>query len=107
MARLTISALEQEGLPLGECHREVPFVVPDGDRVLIGRIDLVAQSAEGVDVVDFKTDTRSVEPVAAAVLRHQGQLETYEKAASSVLGGDGLAVRIVFAKTGEVAGLNG
>ncbi len=42
MARLAMTALEREGISAEGMHREVPFVVPDGDRVLIGRIDLLS-----------------------------------------------------------------
>ena len=84
MARLAMTALEREGIPAEGMHREVPFVVPDGDRVLIGRIDLLSSAGERLDVIDFKTDERGDEPLLAAGSRHRGQMETYERAVSLV-----------------------
>jgi ATP-dependent exoDNAse (exonuclease V) beta subunit len=101
MARLTLKALDTIGIDVGRAHREVPFVVPDGDRVLIGRLDLVAGEDAGVDVVDFKTDERKNEPLNAAVEAHRGQLETYERAVSTVLPGRSTRLRVVFSRTGE------
>jgi ATP-dependent helicase/nuclease subunit A len=103
MARLAMTALEREGLPAEGMHREVPFVVPDGNRVLIGRIDVLSTARKRVDVIDFKTDERIGEPLAVAVSRHRGQLETYETAVSLVADCGPILVGAVFVRTGELA----
>lgn len=105
MARLAVTALEREGV-LSDCmYREVPFVVPDGSRVLIGRIDLISTVDKQLDVIDFKTDERVDEPLTAAVSRHRGQLETYKEALAEVHKPGPVRVQVVFARTGEVAGI--
>jgi ATP-dependent exoDNAse (exonuclease V) beta subunit len=105
MARLAMTALEQEGISADGLHREVPFVVPDGDRFLIGRIDLLTPAGERLDVIDFKTDERSAEPLIDAVSRHRGQMETYKTAVSTVPGYGRVRVRVLFARTGELGGV--
>jgi ATP-dependent helicase/nuclease subunit A len=105
MARLTLKALDATGIDVGRAHREVPFVAPDGNRVLIGRLDFVAAEEDGVDIVDFKTDERRAEPLGAALEAHRGQLETYERAVSAVVDRKRIQVRVVFARTGETADL--
>ena len=105
MARLVMTALEREGIRAEGQQREVPFVVPYRDRILIGRIDLLSSTGERVHVIDFKTDERLKEPLVAAVSRHRGQMETYGKAVSAVHDAGPILVRVVFARTGEVAAL--
>jgi ATP-dependent exoDNAse (exonuclease V) beta subunit len=105
MARRALAAVELEGIRAGGVHREVPFVAPDGNRVLIGRVDLLSRAGERLEVIDFKTDERAEKPVAAAVSRHEGQLATYKLAVTLVDDRPLVNVRIVFARTGEAAGL--
>jgi ATP-dependent helicase/nuclease subunit A len=102
MARLAMTALEREGIPAEGMHREVPFVVPEGDRVLIGRIDLLSRTAERLDVIDYKTDERGAGPLAAAIARHRGQMETYGTAVTLAVDSATVVVRAVFVRTGEV-----
>jgi ATP-dependent helicase/nuclease subunit A len=102
MARLTLTALECEGMPVEGAHREVPFVVPDGDRVLIGRVDLVSKVGEQLDVIDYKTDERRSGSLAHAVVLHRGQLEIYERAVKMASSELSVNIRVVFARTGEI-----
>jgi ATP-dependent exoDNAse (exonuclease V) beta subunit len=102
MARLAITALEHEGISAEGMQREVPFVVPDGDRILIGRIDLLS-GGDRLDAIDYKTDVRADEPLAVAASRHRGQMETYERAISLVADSAPILVRAVFARTGELS----
>jgi ATP-dependent helicase/nuclease subunit A len=103
MARLAITTLEEERILPEGMHREVPFVVPDGDRVLIGRIDLLSRGAERLDVIDYKTDERADEPLSVAVSRYRGQMDTYERSASLVADSAVILVRAIFVRTGELS----
>jgi ATP-dependent exoDNAse (exonuclease V) beta subunit len=102
MVRRTLDALRQEGIPVESMHREVPFVAPDGGKVLIGRLDLAGPDGGGCDVVDFKTDLRGSESLAAAVANHKGQLETYGRALELAFATEESRVRVVFSRTGEI-----
>lgn len=109
MARLTLGALSQ-GMAARRVLREVPFVVPDGDRMLVGRIDLVADrdgDGEPPHVVDFKTDARHGGSATAAAAHHAGQVETYRTAVRSTLDGRAVRLSILFARTGELADVAG
>jgi len=83
-------------------HREVPFVTVHDGRVLIGRIDLLIRSNEGVIVVDYKTDSVEAGREAGAAESHRGQTDAYRHAVSEATSAEGGA-RVLFARTGVVA----
>ena len=76
--------------------REIPFLLPDGDRQWRGKIDLLYRLDGAVHVADFKTDrldsgakSRSVEETAREQARaYEGQLSAY---AGAVVAGMGTA----------------
>jgi ATP-dependent helicase/nuclease subunit A len=106
MARRTLEALVREGVPIDRMHREVPFVAPSGEEVLIGRLDMAGPDPSGsCQVVDFKTDERTAAALAGAVAAHRGQLETYARAIQLVSSAGEPEVRVVFARTGESSSL--
>jgi len=106
MARACLeSELVQRARAAGDVHREVPFVVEQDGKVLVGRIDLLFRDGDDVVVVDYKTDTVSSGGEAAAAEAHRGQTEIYGQAVSEVLGVEG-RVEVLFARTGVAVGVS-
>ena len=67
--------------------REVYVGIPDGDRVLEGFIDLLFEDADGISIVDFKTDSWSDESqIDAKVDRYRGQMLAYSRAVRESIG---------------------
>ena len=79
-------------------HREYPFSVltearrffpqaPAGEEVLLqGVIDCWFETAEGITLVDFKTDHVSAEHLAQRSQRYRGQMAAYAYALEEVTG---------------------
>jgi ATP-dependent helicase/nuclease subunit A len=102
MARRCLdSDIVQRAIASGDVHREVPFVVEDNGKVLIGRLDLVFRDDDRAVVVDYKTD--AVEPGAesTAAEPHRGQADVYARAATQALGTESRVV-LLFAQTGAI-----
>ena len=90
----------------GRLWREVPVVVPIGDRILEGFIDLLYERSDGsVVVVDWKTDrSRSEVEVDAALDRYRLQGAGYAAAVGAATGKAVAEVRFVFCRpNGEPA----
>lgn len=67
-------------------HRELPLLVLDGDEsVVSGVMDLVAETAGGVWILDHKTDAS--EDLGAAFAQYLGQLEAYADAVRKAMPG--------------------
>jgi ATP-dependent helicase/nuclease subunit A len=80
---------------------EVPFTYADGETIVEGRMDALAEEDDGLLLVDFKTDR--VEPGGEAELAacYSGQIQAY---ASAVRAATGKSVRssvILFLRTGR------
>ena len=58
-----------------EARPEVPFALPLGGTIVRGKIDLLAQTASGSVVVDFKTDAVGADGVAAPGEHYRAQRE--------------------------------
>ena len=72
------SAAVQEAVAGGRHWREVFVAAPVGDVTVEGFVDLLYETAEGLVVVDYKTDTvRSDDEVDAAVERYRLQAAAY------------------------------
>jgi RecB family exonuclease len=71
----------------------MPFLLPLGDSIVRGTIDLLAETADGPLVVDYKTDSLSEATADELVDRYAVQRKIYALAASA--GRD--AVRTAFA----------
>jgi ATP-dependent exoDNAse (exonuclease V) beta subunit len=100
MARRCLdSDIVRRAIATGDVHREVPFVVEDDGRVLIGRLDLLFRDGDRAVVVDYKTD--AVEPGGepAAADTHRGQADLYRRALEQLLLTDSTVV-LIFASTG-------
>lgn len=72
----TVKASEfwQRVMQAGQRLVEVPFGVRVGDRLIFGILDLALQQTDGWDLVDYKTDRKSLEELVA---RYSGQIGQY------------------------------
>ena len=67
--------------------KEVPVSAPVGDRFVEGYIDLVLRRADGLVVVDYKTDSAKTDTELDAKTEHYGpQLRAYARALQSATG---------------------
>jgi ATP-dependent helicase/nuclease subunit A len=76
----------KEARASAECHEETPFGMrvegAAGTKLLTGAIDLVYQTADGWHLLDYKTDTHTLEADLRA--RYGAQIDAYEKAWSRI-----------------------
>jgi ATP-dependent helicase/nuclease subunit A len=106
VADLASSALASEALAsaraAGRWWREVPVVVPVGDALIEGFIDLLYERPDGaVVVVDWKTDRgHTPDAVDAALHRYRLQGAGYAAALVAATGRDVAEVRFVFCRPG-------
>ena len=86
----------------GRCWREV-YVAADVDGTVVeGFVDLLYEAADGLVVVDWKTDSvRSAADVDAAVVRYRPQAAAYALAVERALGRPVARCELVFTGTGE------
>ena len=75
-------------------HREVPFAIRDGDRVVAGRMDVVYRVGDRVVVGDYKTGLQAgaLDRMEAA---HEEQRRVYLEAAGRVFGRDRVEFRFL------------
>ena len=87
------------GIGRGDAFREMYVAAPIGERVIEGYIDLLVRTAEGLVVVDYKTDpVGSVEEVDRRVEEYRLQLAAYALAVETVTGVPVTAGVLVFAR---------
>jgi ATP-dependent helicase/nuclease subunit A len=86
----------------GRLWREVPIVVPMGDRILEGFIDLLYERPSGeLVVVDWKTDRgRTAAEVDASLHRYRTQGAAYAAALATATGRRVAEVAFVFCRSG-------
>jgi ATP-dependent helicase/nuclease subunit A len=77
--------------------REVPFAMETGGKVLEGFIDLVLQTPEGIEIVDWKTDQISKGDVAERLRQYEPQAGLYVYGLESATGARVTRVTYVFA----------
>lgn len=103
MARRCLeSDVVKRAIATGDVHREVPFVVEEDGKVLIGRIDLLFRDGEQAVVVDYKSDSVQAGGEPAAAQAHRGQAGVYRQAVERALGAQ-TSVVLLFARTGGAA----
>lgn len=87
LARLQHHSLWQEIDQAEERHHEVPYArFAANCRLDTGYIDLLYYTADGWQIVDFKTDSlRSLDERAEAVERYRPQMRRYAQAALDLL----------------------
>ena len=80
------SDIVKRAVASGRLWREVPVAVATGGGSLHGFIDLLFEEADGLVVVDYKTDSVSAAETAAAVLRYRLQGGAYAYAIQQLTG---------------------
>jgi ATP-dependent helicase/nuclease subunit A len=84
--------------------REVYVGIPYGDGVLEGYIDLLYRSADGLVVVDYKTDSwRSEADLQGKVDRYRVQLQAYARAVAEAAGESVAGLVLLFLNAGGAA----
>lgn len=100
--RLVASALASDAVGLAARHRhhkELYVAAPFGQRVLEGYVDLLVETAEGLVVIDYKTDTVSSDAEVDAKLdRYELQAASYAVALEAVTGQTVSECRFVFCR---------
>lgn len=96
----------------GVLHREVPFtltadrlglVAPNEDAPLIqGIIDAVLETADAVEVWDYKTDAPGKRPLEDLVREHRTQVAVYARAAALLFRKPDRAAHLVFLAHGQI-----
>ncbi len=72
---------------LSACEETAPKLQADSEIIVVqGVIDLLAQTPEGLFVIDFKTDRVSGSQIRERAEVYRGQLELYAKATSAICG---------------------
>ncbi len=105
VARLVRRALASDaaGRAIGATRalREVPFAVQSGDVTLEGFIDLVIDSPDGIEIVDWKTDQISGSDVEARVADYALQAGLYVWGLQAAVGRPVNRVTYVFVSAGR------
>jgi ATP-dependent exoDNAse (exonuclease V) beta subunit len=103
-----LEALRSAGLIPAE-GRDVQLEYPvagawEGGALLTGYLDLVAATAERLDVIDFKTDPPPREPIERAYPQYASQVRLYGRllAATGVVGGRAPRYGLLFTADGTI-----
>jgi ATP-dependent exoDNAse (exonuclease V) beta subunit len=86
----------------GRFWREVPIGAPAEGVVLEGFIDLLFQTDQGYEIVDYKTDEIRPDDLEARMERYRIQGLAYAELVRAITGKTPIAVWFVFASTGKV-----
>jgi ATP-dependent helicase/nuclease subunit A len=81
--------------------REVPLLMPWGDRVMEGVIDLVYERKGLLYLADYKTDRFARAELRRATERYRAQAQIYSQAARLSLGREIAAFKLIFLRLGE------
>jgi len=106
VARLAKRACESEpvrrAVASGRLWREVPVGAPSGGQVLEGFIDLLFQTPEGYEIVDYKTDALREDELEGRMDRYRIQGDAYAELVRAITGMTPVAVSFVFVSAGRV-----
>jgi ATP-dependent helicase/nuclease subunit A len=106
VSRLVRQAAESEpvrrAVASGRLWREVPIGAPAAGVVLEGFIDLLFQTDQGYEIVDYKTDEIRPDELEGRMERYRVQGEAYADLVRAITGKTPVAVWFVFASTGKV-----
>jgi len=106
VARLAKRACESEpvrrAVASGRLWREVPVGAPSGGQVLEGFIDLLFQTSEGYEIVDYKTDDLREDELEGRMDRYRIQGDAYAELVRAITGMTPVAVSFVFVSAGRV-----
>jgi ATP-dependent helicase/nuclease subunit A len=81
--------------------REVPLLMPWGDSVMEGVIDLIYEHNGLLYVADYKTDRIERKDLRAAPEKYRHQAEIYSRATRQTLNRDVAAFKLIFLRLGE------
>jgi ATP-dependent helicase/nuclease subunit A len=99
-------ALQAEGLarrPGPDLQLEYPVAAPGPDGILLmGYVDLVAATADWLDVLDFKTDAPPDGSVEATHAEYVSQVRFYGRLLTGTLGGRRLRLGLLFTADGRI-----
>jgi ATP-dependent helicase/nuclease subunit A len=99
-------ALQREGLarrPGPDLQLEYPVAAPGSEgTLLMGYVDLVAVTAERLDVLDFKTDKPPAGPVQTAYPEYVAQVSLYGRLLPGILGARRLRLGLLFTVDGAI-----
>jgi ATP-dependent helicase/nuclease subunit A len=106
VARLAKRACESEpvrrAIASGRMWREVPIGAPSRDVVLEGFIDLLFETPEGYEIVDYKTDDIRPNEIEGRMDHYRGQGEAYAELVRNITGKTPTCVYFVFVSAGQV-----
>jgi ATP-dependent helicase/nuclease subunit A len=106
VARLAKRACESEpvrrAVASGRMWREVPIGAPSRDVILEGFIDLLFETPEGYEIVDYKTDDIRPNEIEWRMDHYRGQGEAYAELVRSITGKTPTSVYFVFVSAGQV-----
>jgi len=86
----------------GRLWREVPVGAPSGSQVLEGFIDLLFETPEGYEIVDYKTDDIREDELESRMDHYRIQGEAYAELVRAITGRTPVAVSFVFVSAGRV-----
>jgi ATP-dependent helicase/nuclease subunit A len=78
---------------------EVPFAYKAGSRIIEGRIDALAEEADGILLVDFKTDDVAPGTEPARTAQYAAQIRAYADAVVAATGRPVREASLVFLRT--------
>jgi ATP-dependent exoDNAse (exonuclease V) beta subunit len=81
--------------------REVPLLMPWGDSVMEGVIDLIYEHNGLLYLADYKTDRIERKDLRAGPARYRHQAEIYSRAARQGLNREVAAFKLIFLRLGE------
>ena len=106
VARLARRACESEpvrrAVASGRMWREVPIGAPSRDVVLEGFIDLLFETSEGYEIVDYKTDDIRPNEIESRMGHYRGQGQAYAELVRAITGKTPVVVSFVFVSTNQV-----
>ena len=82
--------------------REVPFVMPWGEQIMEGVIDIIYEYNGLLYLADYKTDRIKESAVAASVERYRQQASIYTEAASRCLQRKVAGFKLIFLRLGQM-----
>lgn len=110
VARLVRRACESEpvrrAVASRRLWREVPIGAPSADSVLEGFIDLLFETPEGYEIVDYKTDDIRESELEDRMIHYRIQGDAYDELINRVVGARPKAVTFVFVSSGRVVRIN-
>jgi len=106
VARLAKRACESEpvrrAIASGRMWREVPVGAPSRDVVLEGFIDLLFETPQGYEIVDYKTDDIRPNEIESRMDHYRGQGEAYAELVRAITSKTPVAVSFVFVSSNQV-----